>query len=389
MVDDKNASAHNMLLGFIAGISTVMALTLLFCLFWKRIIPFLKQPKTLKGKQFKTLKYDKISLRCFNLEELERATQNFSQDCLLGSGAFGNVYKGTFELEGILAIKRSHSESFLSMEEFRNEVRLLSAVKHKNLIGLVGYCDEPERDGAKILVYEYVPNGSLLEYMMGNRRRSLTWKQRINIAIGAAKGIAYLHEEVKPSIIHRDIKPSNILLGECFEAKVSDFGLVKSGPTGDQSHVSSQIKGTPGYLDPAYCSSCHLTKFSDVYSFGVILLQLISARPAVDSAENPSNQHIIDWARPSIEKGNIEEIMDANLFCESEPCDMKVMLQMGQLGIRCVAQEPKHRPTMTQVCKELEQALYSNDRFTNKDSETNGSLQHYDFSQSYNNLRRI
>jgi interleukin-1 receptor-associated kinase 1 len=104
-----------------------------------------------------------------------------------------------------------------------------------------------------------------------------------------------LHEEVKPSIIHRDIKPSNILLGECFEAKVSDFGLVKSGPTGDQSHVSSQIKGTPGYLDPAYCSSSHLTKFSDVYSFGVILLQLISARPAVDSAENPSNQHIIDW----------------------------------------------------------------------------------------------
>lgn len=108
-------------------------------------------------------------------------------------------------------------------------------------------------------------------------------------------GIAYLHEKVKPSIIHRDIKPSNILLGEGFEAKVSDFGLVKSGPTGDQSHVSSQIKGTPGYLDPAYCSSCHLTKFSDVYSFGVILLQLISARPAVDNAENPSNQHIIDW----------------------------------------------------------------------------------------------
>lgn len=110
-------------------------------------------------------------------------------------------------------------------------------------------------------------------------------------------GIAYLHEKVKPSIIHRDIKPSNILLGESFEAKVSDFGLVKSGPTGDQSHVSSQIKGTPGYLDPAYCSSCHLTKFSDVYSFGVILLQLISARPAVDNAENPSNQHIIDWVR--------------------------------------------------------------------------------------------
>ncbi|XP_073227015.1 receptor-like cytoplasmic kinase 176 isoform X2 [Cicer arietinum] len=355
MVNDRNPSTHNMLLGFIAGISTVLALALLmFCLFWKRVIPFFNKPKNLKGKEFESLKYEKISIRCFNLEELERATKNFSQDCLLGSGAF--------------------------------EVRLLSAVKHKNLIGLVGYCEEPEREGAKILVYEYVPNGSLLEYMIGNTRRSLTWKQRINIAIGAAKGIAYLHEEMKPSIIHRDIKPSNILLGENFEAKVSDFGLVKSGPTGDQSHVSSQIKGTPGYLDPAYCSSCHLTKFSDVYSFGVILLQLISARPAVDNAENQSNQHIIDWARPSIEKGNIDEIMDANLFCQSEPCNMKVMLKMGQLAIKCIAQEPKHRPTMTQVCKELEQAHYSDDSFSNKEPETRGSVERYDCSQSFVSL---
>ncbi|KAL2333843.1 hypothetical protein Fmac_015056 [Flemingia macrophylla] len=231
--------------------------------------------------------------------ELERATKNFSQDCLLGSGAFGNVYKGTFDLEGTLAIKRAHSESFSTVEEFRN-------------------------------------------------------------------GIAYLHEGVKPSIIHRDIKPSNILLGEGFEAKVSDFGLVKSGPTGDQSHVSSQIKGTPGYLDPAYCSSFHLTKFSDVYSFGIILLQLVSARPVVDSTQKQSIQHIIDWARPSLEKGSVEEIMDANLLCQSEPCNMEVMLNMGQLALRCVVEEPKQRPTMTQVCQELEQALYSADSFSNK-----------------------
>jgi len=250
-------------------------------------------------------------------------------------------------------------------------------------------------------------------------------------------GIAYLHEGVKPSIIHRDIKPSNILLGEGFEAKVSDFGLVKSGPTGDQSHVSSQIKGTPGYLDPAYCSSFHLTKFSDVYSFGVILLQLVSARPVVDSTEKQSNQHIIDWvskqcimplifqckvllllyhhssllittdwyimmqARPSIEKGSVEEIIDANLLCQSEPCNMEVMLKMGQLGLRCVVEEPKHRPTMTQVCQELERALSSADSFnSNKQfskgfftpiglsqqspkSETRGSVESNDCSQSF------
>ncbi|RWR84505.1 Protein kinase domain-containing protein [Cinnamomum micranthum f. kanehirae] len=180
---------------------------------------------------------------------------------------------------------------------WRREVELLSRVKHRNLLGLVGFCEEV---GQRILVYEYVPNGSLLEYITGRKGEALTWRQRVNIAIGAAKGIAHLHEGVKPSIIHRDIKPSNILVGDGFEAKVSDFGLVKSGPVGDASHVSSQIKGTPGYLDPAYCASLHLTPFSDVYSFGVILLQLVAAKPAVDKTRNNSQYHITEWVSSSL-----------------------------------------------------------------------------------------
>ncbi|MED6121336.1 hypothetical protein PIB30_029219 [Stylosanthes scabra] len=378
-----NATTNHMMLGFLAGISTVMLVAaLLFCLFGTKLIAHFRQHRNLKlkGKEHKSFKDESMPVRRFSFEEIERATKNFSQDCLVGSGAFGNVYKGNFELEGTLAIKRAHGESFLSVEEFQNEVKLLAAVKHRNLIGLVGYCEEPEGFGARILVYEYVPNGSLLEYMIGNRN-SLTWKQRVKIAIGAARGIAYLHEGVKPSIIHRDLKPSNILLGEGFEAKVSDFGLVKSGPTGDQSHVSSQVKGTPGYLDPAYCSSFHLTKFTDVYSFGVILLQLISARPAVDANEVPSKQHIIDWASPSLEKGNVEEIIDANLLCQSEACNMRVMLKMGQLALRCVVQEPKSRPTMIQVCQELEQALYSEDTFNNKQPCSKGFLRSIGLSQ--------
>ena len=195
-------------------------------------------------------------------------------------------------------------------------------------------------------------------------------------------GIAHLHEGVNPSIIHRDIKPSNILVGEGFEAKVSDFGLVKSGPVGDESHVSSQIKGTPGYLDPAYCSSFHLSPFSDVYSFGVILLQLISARRAVDTSRPQAQFHIIDWvciemltialfqlrakvslnllnfqARPSLERGIVEDIIDANLLLEA--CNMEMMLRMGQLALRCVVKKPKNRPTMSQVAQELEEALKS------------------------------
>lgn len=209
------------------------------------------------------------------------------------------------------------------------------------------------------MVYEYVPNGSLLEYIMGTGGKSLRWRQRVKIAIGAAKGVAYLHEGVKPSIIHRDIKPSNILIGENYEAKVSDFGLVKIGPVGDQSHVmSSQIKGTPGYLDPAYCSTLHLSPSSDVYSFGVILLQLVTARPVLDTTRIKPNHHITEWARPSIERKKIEEIIDANLLLDPY-CNMEMMLKMAQLSLRCAVKNPKDRPTMTQVWQELEVAFTS------------------------------
>ncbi|KAK2996086.1 hypothetical protein RJ640_011592 [Escallonia rubra] len=301
-----------------------------------------------------------MMLRRFRLEELEKATNHFSQDCLIGSGAFGNVYRGTLNVEGMLAIKKARADSYTSTAEFRNaEVKLLSKVKHRNLVGLVGYCDEAGPKRAQALVYEYVSNGSLLEYIVG---------------------IAHLHEGINPGIIHRDIKPSNILIGEGFEAKVSDFGLVKSGPTGDQSHVSSQIKGTPGYLDPAYCSSFHLSPFSDVYSFGVILLQLVAARPAVDTTRSGSNYHIIEWARPSLEQCSVEDILDANLLLE--PCNMEMMLKMGQLGLRCVVKVPKQRPTMTQVWQELEASLYSAESFINK-QPSRGSQRHTGNSHAY------
>ncbi|KAJ4836904.1 hypothetical protein Tsubulata_034695 [Turnera subulata] len=365
-VGSSAATGHIRVWGVLVIAVLVMGAVASLCLFFRRrLFPILWQRWTFQG----SLKAEKLPLRRFHQEELQRATQNFSQECLIGSGAFGNVYRGTFEVEGTLAIKRARADSFQSTEEFRNEVRLLSKVKHRNLVGLVGFCEGTGAKKAQILVYEYVPNGSLLDYIIG---------------------IAHLHYGVKPSIIHRDIKPSNILIGEGFEAKVSDFGLVKMGPLGDKSHVSSQVKGTPGYLDPAYCSSFHLTPFSDVYSFGVILLQLVSARPAVDSSRSNSNYHIIEWARPYIERGSIEEILDANLL--TEPCNMEMMLKMGQLGLRCVVKRPKERPTMTQVWQELDQALNtaesliprgpakgSRSSFGNSHRKSSGS----DYSQSF------
>ncbi|TYG94529.1 hypothetical protein ES288_A11G195200v1 [Gossypium darwinii] len=312
-----------------------------------------------------SLKAEESRLRRFQLEEVAKATKNFSAECLLGSEAFGNVYKGTFELHGTLAIKIAHADSYQSVDEFRNGNKLWPiGSSYLDLLN-VNFCNEPK--GAKILVYEYVPYGSLLEYIMGRGGRNLTWRQRVNIAIGAAKGIAYLHDGIKPSIIHRDIKPSNILIGDGMEAKVSDFGLVKLGPVGDESHVSSQIKGTPGYLDPTSCTTFHLTPFSDVYSFGVILLQLVSARPVVDSSTRcQPNYHIIDWARPSIEKSSIEEILDISLLSQAQACNMEMMLKMGELGLRCVEKMPKNRPTMARVWQELEDTLHLVDNSTHK-----------------------
>ncbi|XP_030524032.1 probable serine/threonine-protein kinase PBL11 [Rhodamnia argentea] len=384
---DKPGLSHwtNVLGVMIIAMSVLLTGVTFYFFFRRKLLPAITRRcrRWTTSKAGSNLEDEKILLRRFQLEELVRATNNFSKECLVGSGTFGNVYRGTFHDEGMLAIKKPHADSYQSVEEFRNEVRLLSKVRHRNLVSLVGFCEEPGAREAKMLVYEYVPNGSLLEYIMGRRGRVLTWRQRVNLAIGAAKGIAHLHEEVKPSIIHRDLKPSNILIGEGFEAKVSDFGLVKSGPIEDQSHVSSQIKGTPGYLDPAYCSSFHLTPFSDVYSFGVILLQLVAARPAVDTGRNNSRYHIIEWARPSLERGDVTGILDANLL--SQPCNMEVMLKMGQLALRCVVKSPKQRPTMTQVWQELEEGLRVTDSNSLKPTARSGPRRSMDreTSQSF------
>ncbi|KAI3922527.1 hypothetical protein MKX01_006216 [Papaver californicum] len=335
------------------GIVIFIGFVLLIC-FKQRIFQLVKQWWSRKrGLEFES----SLKIRRFRLEEVEKATKSFSRDYLIGSRAFGKVYVGVFEDDRTLAVKRAHDNSFQSLQEFRNEVELISKVKHRNLVSLVGYCHEA---GTKALVYEYVPNGSLLDYIFGRGGKTLSWRQRVNIAIGAAK----------------DIKPSNILVGSSFEAKVSDFGLVKSGPTGDQSHVSSQVKGTPGYLDPAYCTSYHLSPLSDVFSFGVILLQLVAARPAVDTASHKIPGHIIEWARPSIERGIVEDIIEVNLLAES--CNMQMMLKMGQLGLRCTVETPKNRPTMTQVSQELEEALISTDNYlmhvSNQPYHSKGSI---------------
>lgn len=343
-------------IGLIAGILVALALFLALggLLYFCRISCLkrhnMNHAKLLeKGDENRTWA---LYTRRFSLDQLRRATKNFSPDHIIGSGGFGLVYKAVLDTCEVVAIKRSREESCQGVEVFHNEVKLLSKIHHKHLVNLVGYCED---NGEQMLVYEYVPNGSLLEHILGEKGFSLTWRQRVQIAIGSAKGIAYLHDGCNPAIIHRDIKPSNILLDHDYGPKVSDFGLSRAGPAENASHISTQVKGTPGYLDPHYCLSFHLSLSSDVYSFGVILLQLVTAKAAIDHSRRRSHYHIINWARENVEQGHLENILDPRLL--GRPYNRQILLDMSRLGLRCVDKNMKERPTMSTVGQELEASV--------------------------------
>ncbi|KAJ9692345.1 hypothetical protein PVL29_011414 [Vitis rotundifolia] len=234
-----------------------------------------------------------FSKSAFTYEELAIATDGFSNINLLGQGGFGYVHKGVLPNGREVAIKHLKAGSGQGEREFQAEVEIISRVHHKHLVSLVGYCTTGAQ---RMLVYEFVPNGTLQHHLHGMGRPTMNWATRIKIALGSAKGLAYLHEDCHPKIIHRDIKAANILLDHNFEAKVADFGLAKFASDTD-THVSTRVMGTFGYLAPEYALSGKLTDKSDVFSFGVVLLELITGRRPIDKTENES---IVDWVSFSL-----------------------------------------------------------------------------------------
>nr|CAD1819886.1 unnamed protein product [Ananas comosus var. bracteatus] len=217
--------------------------------------------------------------RLFSFEELKKCTNNFSETNEIGNGGYGKVYRGTLSNGQLIAVKRAEQGSMQGESEFKTEIELLSRVHHKNLVSLVGFCFD---QGEQMLVYEHVPNGTLKESLSGKSGVRLDWKRRLRVALGAARGLTYLHELANPPIVHRDIKSSNILLDEHLNAKVSDFGLSKSLGDDARGHITTQVKGTMGYLDPEYYMTQQLTEKSDVYSFGVLLLEIITAKKPLE-----------------------------------------------------------------------------------------------------------
>ncbi|XP_044472942.1 receptor-like cytoplasmic kinase 176 isoform X2 [Mangifera indica] len=301
------------------------------------------------------------NLKNFSFNDLKTATRNFRPDSVVGEGGFGSVFKGWVDEHTlsatkpgtgmVIAVKRLNQEGYQGHKEWLTEINYLGQFHHPNLVKLIGYCLEDEH---RLLVYEFMPRGSMENHLFrrGSHFQPLSWTLRMKIALGAAKGLAFLHSaELK--VIYRDFKASNILLDSNYNVKLSDFGMARDGPTGDKSHVSTRVMGTYGYAAPEYIATGHLTAKSDIYSFGVVLLEMLSGRRAIDK-NRPSGEHnLVEWAKPYlVNKRRIFRVMDPRLEGQYP---LSQAQRAAALALQCLATEAKNRPEMDEVVKVLEE----------------------------------
>ncbi|MBA0617180.1 hypothetical protein Godav_026652 [Gossypium davidsonii] len=305
-------------------------------------------------------------LRKFTFIDLKLATRNFRPESLLGEGGFGCVFKGWIEENGTapvkpgtgltVAVKTLNIDGLQGHKEWLAEVDYLGNLLHPNLVKLVGYCIE---DDHRLLVYEFMPRGSLENHLFRKGSLPLPWSIRMKIALGAAKGLAFLHEEAERPVIYRDFKTSNILLDADYNAKLSDFGLAKDGPEGDKTHVSTRVMGTYGYAAPEYVMTGHLTSKSDVYSFGVVLLEMLTGRRSMDKNRPNGEHNLVEWARPHLgDKRRFFRILDPRL---EGHFSIKGALKAAQLAAQCLSRDPKARPRMSEVVETLKPLPNLND----------------------------
>uniref|UniRef100_A0A0E0DPN8 non-specific serine/threonine protein kinase n=1 Tax=Oryza meridionalis TaxID=40149 RepID=A0A0E0DPN8_9ORYZ len=294
------------------------------------------------------------SARCFTLEDLKLSTNDFREINAIGAGGYGTVYRGKLPDGQLIAIKRSKQGSMQGGLEFKTEIELLSRVHHKNLVGLVGFCFEK---GERMLVYEFIPNGTLSEALYGIKGVQLDWSRRLKIALDSARGLAYLHDHANPPIIHRDVKSTNILLGERMTAKVADFGLSLLVSDSEEGQFCTNIKGTLGYLDPEYYMTQQLTAKSDVYSFGVVLLELIVAQPPIYK-----QKYIVREVKTALDMGDqmycgLKDVMDPVL---QKTGDLRGFARFLKLALQCVEDLGTDRPSMNTIVREIEVIMQDN-----------------------------
>lgn len=281
------------------------------------------------------------------------ATNGFASGNVIGEGGYGIVYRGVLHDGSVVAVKNLLNNKGQAEKEFKVEVEAIGKVRHKNLVGLIGYCAEGAQ---RLLVYEFVNNGNLEQWLHGDVGpiSPLSWDIRIRIAIGTAKGLAYLHEGLEPKVVHRDVKSSNILLDRNWNAKVSDFGLAKLLGS-EKSYVTTRVMGTFGYVSPDYASTGMLNEGSDVYSFGVLLMEIITGRSPVDYSRAPGEMNLVDWFKGMVASRRGEELVDSLIEVQPPPRSLKRALLVC---LRCIDLDPQKRPKMGQIVHMLEADEY-------------------------------
>ncbi|XP_010530999.1 PREDICTED: probable serine/threonine-protein kinase Cx32, chloroplastic isoform X2 [Tarenaya hassleriana] len=302
------------------------------------------------------------NLRIYSFSDLRTATRNFGPEMVLGQGGFGKVYKGWVDEITLspskvgsgmaVAVKRLNSQSLQGLAEWRSEINFLGKLSHPNLVKLLGYCWE---DKELLLVYELMPKGSLDNHLF--RRNAgvepLSWDTRLKIAVGAARGLAFLHGSNR-QVIYRDFKASNILLDSDYNAKISDFGLAKRGPSPEKSHVTTRIMGTYGYAAPEYMATGHLYVKSDVYAFGAVLLEMMTGLRAHDTRRGDGKQSLVEWLRPSLSsRSKLLRVMDTRIKGQYSSDSAT---ELARITLSCLELDPKKRPHMSQVLRVLENA---------------------------------
>ncbi|PON56142.1 Wall-associated receptor kinase [Parasponia andersonii] len=294
------------------------------------------------------------SARMFNLKEVKKATNGFSKDRLLGSGGFGEVYKGELQDGTVVAVKSAKVGNIKSTEQVLNEVGILSQVNHKNLVKLIGCCVDSEQP---LMIYEYISNGTLHAHLHGKFPNLLDWKTRLKIALQTAEALAYLHSSAYTPIYHRDIKSTNILLDEDLNVKVADFGLSRLAAPG-LSHVSTCAQGTLGYLDPEYYRNYQLSDKSDVYSYGVVLLELLTSQNAIDFSRDEDEVNLAIYVKERTKSGGgFLDIIDHQLLENEASSSGDVLTSVKlfmELALSCLREKKEDRPAMRDVVEELQ-----------------------------------